>query len=282
MRKTDTSAINVDVSGANIGPAEIVSDDLSEKTTNSRVDRTVTDETTIDEAEIFNNQENESEVPDEVVIYTKENISELDFLFEPQEISNNDGLLGAVQNREMKALTVEFDNIIIKPGMKVKDIIDTSYWYTTRENDVLEAGEAGFLVLENDFWTNDDIKLNNDVDSRNGDIVLWVHNYDNQPAEMRDCVIYKYQISYLGCDNYYERPDLKYYDIYEFGKNEFPAICESITGITTDRGSCTRYILGDISTCQVFLDADDNGLIGITVSYNEFYGPDFDEVVTVE
>ena len=86
----------------------------------------------------------------------------------------------------------KFDNMIIKPGMKVSDIIDTSHWYTAREFDILEPGEAGYLILENDFWTNDEIKLNDDKDARNGDVILWVHNYNNVASEMRDFIIYKY------------------------------------------------------------------------------------------
>lgn len=271
---SDNTSANAAMADVGLGPAETILNTGS-NTSFDTINDTTSD--TINEADIFENTDiSEERTPESVVVYTDENFDDLDFLFNPQKESDYDGVLGMVQNRDMTALTVEFDNIVIKPGMKVKDIIDVSHWYTAREFDVLEPGEAGYLILENDFWTNDEIKLNNDKDARNGDVILWVHNYDSNPAEMRECVIYKYQISYLGCDNFYERPVLKYMDIYELGKNEFPHLSSSATGITTDRGPCIRYTFGDISSCQVCLDKDDTGLIGIIVSYNEFYGPDFD------
>ena len=275
--KSKSSEISADTSSADagLGPANAqtgISDILNISAGESDIINDTANDT-INEADMF--AEEESKTTEPVKIYTDENIGDLSFLFESEKESIYDGVLGMVENRDMKALTVEFDNMIIKPGMKVSDIIDTSHWYTAREFDILEPGEAGYLILENDFWTNDEIKLNDDKDARNGDVILWVHNYNNVASEMRDCVIYKYQISYLGCDNFYERPILKYMDEYELGKNEFPNISNSAQSITTDRGPCIRYQYGDISSCMVFLDKDDTGLIGITVSYNEYYGPDF-------
>lgn len=273
--KSPETSADTSSADAGLGPANAqtgISDILNISAGESDIINDTANDT-INEADMF--AEEESKTTEPVKIYTDENIGDLSFLFESEKESIYDGVLGMVENRDMKALTVEFDNMIIKPGMKVSDIIDTSHWYTAREFDILEPGEAGYLILENDFWTNDEIKLNDDKDARNGDVILWVHNYNDVASEMRDCVIYKYQISYLGCDNFYERPILKYMDEYELGKNEFPNISNSAQSITTDRGPCIRYQYGDVSSCMVFLDKDDTGLIGITVSYNEYYGPDF-------
>lgn len=202
---------------------------------------------------------------------------DFDTLFQPvEDKSDAEGLLGMVYRRDMDALTVTFDGVVFKPGLKVKDIIDVSYWYTIREFDILKPGEAGYLTLENEFWSSKDIKLNDEKDNHNGDIVLWVHNYSSEPAEMRDCVIYKYQISYLGCNDFSERPILDYMG-YGFGAEGIAPVNDSCIGIDTDRGSCTRHIYGSVNQCCVMLDEDKNGLIGITVSYNELYGPDFDK-----
>ena len=189
------------------------------------------------------------------------------------------GLLDSVKNFDDSALTVTFDSITFRAGMRLSEIIDNSYWYVkNREDELLEPGTAAFVTLDNDFWTNEEIRLVDRKTARNGDIIVWVHNYSSIPVKIRDCVIYKYQISYLGCwDDFSERPELRYRDFYTLGSNEFPDAAESIRTVTTDRGTCTRYTYGEISDCQVFLDADKHGLVGITVFYNEFYGPEFDE-----
>lgn len=205
---------------------------------------------------------------------------DMDLLFgeSPVKRDRDLGLLDSVRHFDDSALTVTFDGIAIRAGMRVSDIIDNSYWYTNREDELLEPGMAAFITLDNDFWTNEEIRLVDRKTARNGDIILWVHNYSSIPIKIRDCIVYKYQISYLGSwDDFSERPELRYRDFYTFGSKEFPDAAESIETVTTDRGTCTRYTYGKISDCQVFLDADKHGLVGITVSYNEFYGPEFDE-----
>ncbi len=196
----------------------------------------------------------------------------------PATRDRNMGLLYSVRTFDDTALTVTFDGIAIRAGMRVSDITHNSYWYTNREDELLEPGTAAFITLDNDFWTNEEIRLVDRKTARNGDIILWVHNYSSIAIKIRDCVIYKYQISYLGSwDDFSERPELIYRDFYTLGSDKFPDAAESIRIVTTDRGACTRYTYGEISDCQVFLDADKHGLVGITVSYNEFYGPEFDE-----
>lgn len=203
-----------------------------------------------------------------------------DLLFgtDKPERSRGQGLLDSVENFDDSALTVIFDNIRFRAGMYVSDIIDNSYWYTDREDELVEPGTAAFVALDNDFWTNEEIKLVDEKTVRNGNIIIWVRNYNSIPVKIRDCVIYKYQISYLGCyDKFSEHPELIYRDFYKLGSSEFPDAANSITTVTTDSGVCTRHIYGEISDCQVILDSNDDGLMGITVSYNEFYGPEFDE-----
>lgn len=214
-------------------------------------------------------------------IYTDEDFEvDTDFLYMPYtayaDVDRNvDGLLGQVRRFEKEALTVTFDNIEFRPGKYVSEIIDNSHWYTVRENDEILAGESTFCRLENDFWTNDDIKLVGTKDVSNGDVILWVHNYSDDTALLRNCVIYKFQISYLGCwDKFSEHPELIYADTYTFGTDEF-AIADSVTGVTLDTGSCIRYFYGDVSECEVWLDSNNDGLRAITVSYNEYYGPEF-------
>lgn len=203
-----------------------------------------------------------------------------DFLYMPYSAycdvnREADGLLGQVRRFEKDALTVVFDNIEFSPGKYVREIVDCSHWYTVLENNEIPAGESAFCRLENDFWTNDEIKLVGTKDVSNGDIVLWVHNYSDEAALLRDCVIYKFQISYLGCWDYFsEHPDLLYADTYTFGTNNF-AEADSVRGVTLDTGSCIRHFYGDVSECEVWLDSDDNGLRAITVSYNEYFGPEF-------
>ena len=187
-------------------------------------------------------------------------------------------LLSDLERFDDSALTITFDNIDIRAGMTVSDIIDNSYWYTVREEDMIAPGAAAFVCLENDYWSSEEFKLTDENNAQNGDIVLWVHNYSDIQLPVKYCVIYKVQISYLGCyDQFYRRPDVIYHDNYSIGSKSFPDSANEITKITTDRGACTRYTFGDISECQVLFDANDNGLMGITISYNEYYGPEFDE-----
>lgn len=205
-----------------------------------------------------------------------------DFLYMPYELykvkdSKVEGILAQVRSFDMDALTVIFDNVEFKPGLYVRDIIDTSYWYTLRENDTVQPNSSEFLRLKNDFWDDKAVKLVDKNDATNGNIILWVHNYSDEPALIRDCMIYKYQISYLGSwEQYSEHPTLDYLGKYTFGSTELP-VADSVTGVTLDEGECLRHVYGDVSLCQVLLDkTDDDGLIAITVSYNEYYGPDFD------
>lgn len=194
-----------------------------------------------------------------------------------EKYSDEEGILGDVRNRKLSALTVTFDGVTIQPGMAVCDIIDTSYWYTIRENDILDAGSSTFLTLDNDFWNEKEINLTEKKTIRNGDVVLWVHNYSDEPALIRDCTIYKYQISYLGCwDQFSERPPLDYRGIYHLGTTDFPDTADHITSTTLDTGSCDKYCYGDSSACEVVLYANEHGLAAITVTFNEYYGPYFD------
>lgn len=192
--------------------------------------------------------------------------------------NSNMALLNALECFDDNALTVTFDSIDIRAGMTVGDITNNSYWYTVREEDIIAPGAAAFVCLENDYWSGEEFKLTDENNAQNGYIVLWVHNYSDIQLPVKHCVIYKFQISYLGCyDQFYRHPEISYRDDYYLGSNSFYDSANSITTITTDNGTCTRYTYGDISECQVLLDADDNGLMGITISYNEFYGPEFDE-----
>lgn len=204
-----------------------------------------------------------------------------DFLNMPYEMyqakrNKTEGLLGQIRRFDMDALTVTFDNVVFRPGLYVRDIVDTSYWYSLREDDIVPAGGSAYLCLKNDFWDDEEIKLVGTNDATNGNIVLWVHNYGSEPMVARDCVIYKYQISYIGCwEQFSEHPTLDYLGEYTFGSKQTPE-ADSVTGVTLDAGSCTRCEYGSVSGCQVLLDLTDDGLRAITVSYNEYYGPDFD------
>lgn len=197
------------------------------------------------------------------------------FLFNPVD-PNIDGLLDeTTQSKDV--MEVSFDNLTIAPGMKVSEIIDISDWYTLRENDVLQPDDAGYLILNNDFWTSADIQLNDEETAHNGEIILWAHNYSDEPALMRDCVIYKYKINYRGCSKIYtEKPQLSYLSKYMLGyKGSYPE-CDYVEQAVDDDGAYTRHMFGNVNDCQVILDkSDGEGLFAITVSYNEYYGPDF-------
>lgn len=211
--------------------------------------------------------------------YTDEDFDvDEDFLYTPyglfDETDNTEGLLGEIRRFNIDALTVKFDNIDFKPGMRVSNIIDNSYWYTNRENETIEAGAADFVRLDNDFWNSTDIKLIDKKDVVNGDVILFIHNYSDTAQLIRDCVVYKFQISYVGCwDCFSEHPAVEYNN-YTWGSN-VTETTDDIYGVQTDRGDCTRYQYGDLTECQVLLDTDDDGLRAITVVYNEYYGPDF-------
>lgn len=174
-------------------------------------------------------------------------------------------------------VTVEFDGLNIRPGMKVSEIIDSSDWYTLRETDVLQPDGAGYLILNNDQWTNGDIQLNDDSNARNGEIILWVHNYSDSSVVMRDCTIYKYKINYLGCSEVYtEQPEFSYLDKYALGYQGSYDGCDNTERVADGSEVYIRHTFGNINECQVILDSnDDEGLFAITVSCNEFYGPDF-------
>lgn len=203
---------------------------------------------------------------------------DVDDLFNPKRNhSDIDGLLGDVLNYDMKAMELTFDNIVFKPGINVSDIVDTSYWYTVSEHEMLEPGEACYVVLSNDFWSSDDIRLSDLKVNTNGNVVLWVHNYTEAPCELRDCTIYKYQISFTGCYEYFsEHPVLNYRDKYSIGQKVQPDVYSDYVHKLTDMGYVNRFIYGEVDECQVILDFDDdNRFMGISVSYNELYGPDF-------
>lgn len=197
-------------------------------------------------------------------------------LFDEQPVYE-EGLKGYVKNHDMSALTAYFDNVEFRPGIYVSDIIDKSYWYTARENDIVKPGGTTFLCLENTFWSSPDIQLADKV-THNGDIVLWVCNYSNTDAMVRDCIVYKYQISYLNCwANYSEHPELNYLSKYSLGQEADVEKADKTEYLTTNAGlSYKRYVYGSDNDCQVFLDVTKNyGLLGLTVMFNYCYGPDF-------
>ncbi len=208
-----------------------------------------------------------------------ETITEIDYSVIPYDLfedyDNNDigdGLLGDLRRFDINAMTVKFDNIYFYPGLRVCDIIDNSYWYTLLEYDIIKPGESAFVCLENSFWTAKEVKLNDVKDNRNGDVILWIHNFDSVDHEVRDCVIYKYQISYISCwDEFSEHPPLEYRGL-GFGSEDIDDAAESVTTVITDGGPVTRYQYGSIDACQVLLDVvEDKGLMSVTVSYNLYY-----------
>lgn len=185
-------------------------------------------------------------------------------------IFGDDALSGVEQ------LTLSFDGLDIRPGITPGMIIDTSHWYSLLEHEPLAAGEVGYMILNNDFWTNDEIQLNNEATARNGEIILWVRNYGSTTAEMRDCVVYKYKINYRGCREIFtEQPKLNYLNKFVLGYQG--TYDGSQTDYSSDDdGEYMRHIYGDVNSCQVIFDSSANeGLFAVTVFCNEFYGPDF-------
>lgn len=224
-------------------------------------------------------QELYNDVAEPIQSETESKETEIDYslipygLFEDYDIDNTKkGLSDELQRFDINAMTVKFDNIYFYPGLYVRDIIDNSYWYTLLEHDVIAPGESAFVCLENSFWTAKEVKLNRVKDNRNGDIILWVHNFDDVDHEIRDCVIYKYQISYISCwDEFLEHPPLEYRGL-SFGSEKMIDDEDTIDLITTDGVSAVRYQYGSIDNCQVLLDTvSGKGLMAITVSYNIYY-----------
>lgn len=197
-------------------------------------------------------------------------------IFGENPLDEQEGLLGELHDHDISAMTVKFDNINFAPGMYVRDIVDTSYWYTVLEHDIVEPDMSAFLRLDNDYWTNEEIRMVDTNSITNGDIVLWVHNYSTEPAEIRDCIIYKYQISYLGCwEQFSEHPSIEYKGL-SWGSEHLMETTDSVTSVTTDRGTCTRYTYGSDSDCEVLLDFDDDKFIAVTVTFDKYFGPNFD------
>lgn len=191
----------------------------------------------------------------------------VDALFEP---TNDDAILS-----DDDALTVTFDGMIIKPGKTAGAILGE--WASVRENDVLKPGESGYMTLVNSRWTNKDNRLNNETLAKNGEIILWVHNYAGTAQRMRNCVIYKYKINYRGCkDIFAEQPSLQYLDKYTLGYADVFPTSEYET-VNDEIGVYTRHFYGSADKRQVILDSSrDEGLFAITVTYNLFYGPSFE------
>lgn len=179
------------------------------------------------------------------------------------------------------ALTALLDGVKFKPGRRLRDITDTTYWYCLRDDEILSPGEQTFVCLENDFWTTDDIKIYGDKNLRNGDIFVWLQNYTDEDLSIRECRIYKYQINFSGCyDNYSERPDISYHNMNEWGledidDTDFGKYMEWQKINNSDYGEFTRYTYGSMSKAQLYVDVTDNGITGITVSCNSAYGPYF-------
>ncbi len=219
--------------------------------------------------------------PEETMVETvgsipKEFIEDPYLIFGENPYDEQEGLLGELHDHDISAMTVKFDNIDFAPGMYVRDIVDTSYWYTVLEHNTVAPDTSTFLRLDNDYWTNEEIRMVDTNSITNGDIVLWVHNYSAEPAEIRDCIIYKYQISYLGCwEQFSEHPEIEYRGL-SWGSEHLSEMTDSITSVTTDRGTCMRYTYGDASDCEVMLDFDDDKLIAVTVTFDKYFGPDFD------
>lgn len=198
-----------------------------------------------------------------------------DALFSDKELSDEVGLRGDVHRKDMLALIVTFDNLTLRPGMTLKDITESSHWYATNGDDLLAPGDAAYAVLDNDFWSADEIRLTDRYES-NGNVTMWVHNYSDKPTALQDCVIYKYSLNfYNSLRNFSERPVLTYRSNYHFGYTGLLPFSDRTETAAFNNESYTRYIYGSIDECQVILDMGNDGLFGITVSYNEFYGPNF-------
>ncbi len=236
---------------------------------------------TLDVIQTTSSSVSDTSEPEIIHIGTNVPLIDPDFLFNDTHatISQSNSLLAKVLNYDMDALTVTFDGFILKPGMFVHDIIDATNWYTNREDDVLQANEACYVVLSNDTWTNDELRLNDDVNISNGEVILWVYNYNSIPTKLRDCVIYKYKINYRDASAIYKaQPVLSYMGEYMLGYHGVYPQSDKTETMGDNNGTFIRYTYGTVDECQVLLDKDNsNGLFAITVSYNEFYGPDFEK-----
>ena len=204
----------------------------------------------------------------------------IDALLNDDPLCNYEGLIGAVHRHEREALTVTFDDIDFYPGMTLSNIIDNSDWYIGDETETVAAGGSGYVTLLSDYWSQEDFKLTDQKVNRNGDIIVWVHNYSDEDMAIRDCIVYKYQISYVGCwSEFSKHPTLSYLGKYGFGSTDYtdePA--ETVRTVTISRGECKTVTYGDTDSCSVVLYIDnDDGLMGITVFCNACYGPEFDE-----
>lgn len=179
--------------------------------------------------------------------------------------------------RTNDVMTVIFDEMTIAPGLTAREIVTGTGWYSLKENDILQPNAAGYMVFNNNRWTNKDMQLNKTATARNGEVIFWVHNYAAVPMRMIDCTVYKYKINYRGCkDVFLEQPVLRYLDKYYFGyKGSYPT-CQYET-VRDELGLYSRRIFGSVNERQIILDSDDTGLVAITVAYNEYYGPNFDE-----
>lgn len=174
------------------------------------------------------------------------------------------------------AMTVTFDGMQFHPGMTANTTLNGSGWRSIRESDILRPGESGYMVLTNERWTNKDIQLNRVATARNGEVVLWVHNYSTISKRLSDCVVYKYKINYRGCKNVFaEQPSMQYLDKYTLGYEGSYPMCETET-VKDDVGTYVRHFYGSVDNKQVILDSsNDEGLFAVTVTYNHFYGPGF-------
>ena len=199
-----------------------------------------------------------------------EPVPNVDRLFEPVE--TDIVTLFGTDN----VMAVTFDGMTIEPGMTVREIVAGTGWYSLKENDILQPNAAGYMVLNNDRWTNKDLQLNKKATARNGEVIVWVHNYSTMPAKMIDCTVYKYKINYRGCkDIFMEQPSFRYLDKYSFGYDGAYPACEYET-VRDEFGTYSRRIFGSVNERQVIFDSDSTGLFAITVAYNEYYGPSFD------
>lgn len=202
-------------------------------------------------------------------------------LFLSQNDSSDNSLNAKLKRFDESVITLCFDNVTFRAGMTLTDISNASEWYSVTADKMLGPGESTFACLENKYWSSDNFKLADKV-ARNGDIVIWVRNYTNTQQAVKDCNIYKFQISYQNCYDYFStRPELLYCDY------TFDSTISSLTDSANNRAavidvfgnSYTRCDFGDINSCLVYLDfdSDTDKLTGVTISYNPEYGPSFTE-----
>lgn len=211
----------------------------------------------------------------DVIIADDEPVYNYDFLFMNEKSADAvDDLLGYVRRLDIKALKTDFDGLTMILGMKVCDIIGDSDWYTNRETDVLQSGEASYVVLSNDYWN--EFCCVDDPNVDNGEVIVWVHNYEDEPQQIRDCVVYKYKLNFQNNSELYtQRPELAFADKYYIGYNGDFSRYDEKNSFIIDNVTCERYTYGTVDDCQVLLDVDETGLFAITVHCNEYYGPDF-------